>query len=165
MKGFTLVELLAVIVILAVVALVTTPAILNVINDSRLEGAKDKAWGTIDAVKLAYAQAQAEGYDNTAAGSTGITVSGAVLTVSFATNPSFGTRAVSFSGDRPSAGSVKINTSTGVITAVGLKFSGNGDYTCTSSSDGTDMCCIAGTTAPTQVSQCGSKYKASDLAS
>jgi len=33
MKGFTLVELLAVIVILAVVALVTTPLILNTINE------------------------------------------------------------------------------------------------------------------------------------
>ena len=32
MKGFTLVELLAVIIILAIVALVTTPAILNVIR-------------------------------------------------------------------------------------------------------------------------------------
>ena len=33
-KGFSLVELLAVIVILAIVALVTTPIILNVINDT-----------------------------------------------------------------------------------------------------------------------------------
>ena len=57
-KGFTLVELLAVIVILAIIALITTPIILNVIEQSRKNAAVDKAWGTIDAVRLAYAQAQ-----------------------------------------------------------------------------------------------------------
>lgn len=51
-KGFTLVELLAIIVILAIIALITTPVILNVIKKSRLNAAKDKAWGTIDAVKV-----------------------------------------------------------------------------------------------------------------
>ena len=34
-KGFTLVELLAVIVILALIALIATPIILNVINDAK----------------------------------------------------------------------------------------------------------------------------------
>ncbi len=57
-KGFTLIELLAVIVILAIIALITTPIILNVIEDSRRNSAVDKAWGTIDAVRVAYAQAQ-----------------------------------------------------------------------------------------------------------
>lgn len=58
-KGFTLIELLAVIVILAIIALITTPIILNVIEDSRKNSAVDKAWGTIDAVRVAYSQAQA----------------------------------------------------------------------------------------------------------
>ena len=57
-KGFTLIELLAVIVILAIIALITTPIILNVIEQSRRDAAVDKAWGTIDAVRVAYAQAQ-----------------------------------------------------------------------------------------------------------
>ncbi len=57
-KGFTLIELLAVIVILAIIALITTPIILNVIEDSRRNSAVDKAWGAIDAVRLAYSQAQ-----------------------------------------------------------------------------------------------------------
>lgn len=57
-KGFTLIELLAVIVILAIIALITTPIILNVIEQSRRNAAVDKAWGTIDAVRVAYAQAQ-----------------------------------------------------------------------------------------------------------
>ncbi len=46
-RGFTLVELLAIIVILAIIALITTPIILNIIEKSRLNAAKDKAWGTI----------------------------------------------------------------------------------------------------------------------
>ena len=46
-RGFTLVELLAIIVILAIIALITTPIILNIIEKSRLNTAKDKAWGTI----------------------------------------------------------------------------------------------------------------------
>ena len=57
-KGFTLIELLAVIVILAIIALITTPIILNVIEQSRRNAAVDKSWGTIDAVRVAYAQAQ-----------------------------------------------------------------------------------------------------------
>ena len=57
-KGFTLIELLAVIVILAIIALITTPVILNVIEEARKNSAVDKAWGTIDAVRLAYTQAQ-----------------------------------------------------------------------------------------------------------
>ncbi len=59
-KGFTLIELLAVIVILAIIALITTPVILNVIENARRNSAVDKAWGTIDAVRLAYTQAQTD---------------------------------------------------------------------------------------------------------
>ena len=50
-KGFTLVELLAVIVILALVALIATPIILNVINDAKKQAAKDSAYGYMDAVE------------------------------------------------------------------------------------------------------------------
>ena len=35
MKGFTLIELFAVIVILAVIALITTPIVLGIINDAK----------------------------------------------------------------------------------------------------------------------------------
>ena len=47
-KGFTLVELLAVIVILALIALIATPIILNVINDAKKQAAKDSAYGYMD---------------------------------------------------------------------------------------------------------------------
>ena len=50
-KGFTLVELLAVIVILALIALIATPIILNVINDAKKQAAKDSVYGYMDAVE------------------------------------------------------------------------------------------------------------------
>ena len=52
-KGFTLVELLAVIVILALIALIATPIILNVINDAKKEATKDSFYGYMDAIEKA----------------------------------------------------------------------------------------------------------------
>ena len=52
-KGFTLVELLAVIVILAIIALIATPIILNVINNAKKEAAKDSFYGYMDAIEKA----------------------------------------------------------------------------------------------------------------
>ena len=49
--GFTLVEILAVVVILAVVALIATPIILNVINDAKKSSIKQSAIGYVDAVE------------------------------------------------------------------------------------------------------------------
>ncbi len=57
-KGFTLVELLAVIVILAIIALIATPAILRVIEDSRKKSAEDSMYGYIKAVEQGYVKAQ-----------------------------------------------------------------------------------------------------------
>ena len=143
MKGFTLVELLAVIVILAIVALVTAPAILNVINDSREKGAQDKAWGTIDAVKLAYTQSQNSGDTYATSGNHvvcfGSTNSGCTTTGGKIT----GSKNISMSGDKPTSGKVTINLETGEIFATDLVFTGNGTYTCSSSTTGTKMCCEA----------------------
>lgn len=50
-KGFTLVELLAVIVILAIIALIATPVILNVIEKSKKGAAENSALGYIEAVE------------------------------------------------------------------------------------------------------------------
>lgn len=138
MKGFTLVELLAVIIILAIVALVTTPAILNVINNSRMEGAKDKAWGTIDAVKLAFTQSQTLDNDVTLDSDVTVDFSKAV------SEQKVGTRAITMSGERPTAGKVTINITTGEINCTDLKFTKNGKYEC-SSEGGTKMTCTKST--------------------
>lgn len=135
-KGFTLIELLAVIVILAIIALITTPIILNVIEQSRRNAAVDKAWGTIDAVRVAYAQAQV-----------GSEPVGLPYTVNFpkgnnkgnsgdyGTNPATGggfgkgyinDQPVSASGEMPSAGWITIRDD-GEIVAHQLKF---GQYYC-----------------------------------
>ena len=51
-NGFTLLELLAVIVILAVIALITTPMILGVIETSKVEAAKASATGYIESIEV-----------------------------------------------------------------------------------------------------------------
>ena len=43
MKGFSLVELLAVVIILAIIALIATPIVLNVIEDARISAGKSEA--------------------------------------------------------------------------------------------------------------------------
>ena len=53
-KGFTLVELLALIVILALIALIATPIILNVINDAKKQAAKDSFYENGTAVTAVY---------------------------------------------------------------------------------------------------------------
>ena len=55
-KGFTLVELLGVIVVLAILALITIPIISNVINDVRIKSLRNSAYGLIEAGNLYYAQ-------------------------------------------------------------------------------------------------------------
>lgn len=50
-KGFTLVELLAVIVILAIIALIATPIILNVIDSARKNAAINSAYGYMEAIE------------------------------------------------------------------------------------------------------------------
>ena len=103
-KGFTLVELLAVIVILAIIALITTPIILNVIEKSRQNAAVDKAWGTIDAVRLAYSQAQDP-----------VDPVGLPFTVNFPK----GTAEQTCEGGEGSSDGTNTNTPCGTITATG----------------------------------------------
>lgn len=55
-KGFTLLELLAVIVVLAIITLIAIPIMLNVIEKSKLGALKDSAYGLIDEANIYYAQ-------------------------------------------------------------------------------------------------------------
>ncbi len=115
-KGFTLIELLAVIVILAIIAVITAPTILGVIEGARKDAAKDKAWGTISAVKLAYTQNQTK--DSSYKVGTPVTFTNKEALV--------GTTEVKASGELPESGTVTIRED-GSIIAQGLKFK---DYTC-----------------------------------
>lgn len=144
-KGFTLIELLAVIVILAIIALITTPIILNVIEQSRRNAAVDKAWGTIDAIRVAYAQAQVDSDpvgipftvnfpkgDNKGTQTTDwgtVTATGGGYGKGFINN-----QAVSASGEMPQGGYATIQAD-GNIIAYKLKF---GQYYCTTMEEGTD---------------------------
>jgi len=53
-KGLTLIEVLAVVVILAIVAVIAIPAIGNIIDNSRIKGAKADAVNLINAAHLYY---------------------------------------------------------------------------------------------------------------
>ena len=55
--GFTLVELLAVIVILAIISLIATPIVLNIINDARQSSTLRSAEFYLDALEFSVAQA------------------------------------------------------------------------------------------------------------
>ena len=148
-KGFTLVELLAIIVILAIIALITTPVILNVIEKSRLNAAKDKAWGTIDAVRIAYATAQTSEqevglpytikYPKTSASDSSTDSS----TGGGSGNGYINNAEVKASGENPTKGTVTISNN-GTITANSLKF---GNYYCSTingkggKADATKMYC------------------------
>lgn len=167
-KGFTLIELLAVIIILAIVALVTTPTITSTINNSRLEGAKDKAWGTIDGIKLAYAQittntdtmditvdlpatitfgsvaegAKASGVITSVKSGKGTSASTSTstdgkTTAYYAINHNF-----NVNGEIPQSGSIQF-TETGKIIANQLKYTGNGEYYCSTANGGSVMICDA----------------------
>lgn len=161
-KGFTLIELLAVIIILAIVALVTTPTITSTINNSRLEGAKDKAWGTIDGIKLAYAQittntktmnitvdlpatvtfgsvaegAKASGKITSVTSGT-VTSTDGTTTAYYAINENF-----NVNGEIPQSGSVQFKGN-GKIIANQLKYTGNGEYYCSTANNGSVMVCDA----------------------
>ena len=129
-KGFTLVELLAVLVILAIIALITTPIILGVIDGARKDGAEDKAWGYINAIEIAYTQDQTNDVAY---------VNGTTVNVPSNGKAQVGTIDVRASGENPSGGSFVIDN--GVITVKNLVFDG---YVCTSNSDATKMCCSQG---------------------
>jgi len=75
-KGFTLIELLAVIIILAVIALIATPVVLNVVENARLEAAKNSAYGLIDAAKYEYSESILKGESKTSGNAADLVVSG-----------------------------------------------------------------------------------------
>ena len=128
-KGFTLVELLAVLVILAIIALITTPIILGVIEDARKSGAEDKTWAYVDAVENAFALNQAS------SGPVILPLEGVAITkdIGEGTNA----KKIRVSGDTTDKGTYSI-TANGIVTVDNLVFDG---YTCSTNNDATKVCC------------------------
>jgi len=151
-KGFTLIELLAVIVILAIIALITAPIILGVIEGARKDAAKDKAWGTINAVKIAYAQDQVK--DSSYILGTPVTFNNKKASV--------GSVQVKASGELPESGTITIRED-GSIIANNLKFQ---DYTCSTiksetnkEPDPNNMVCVKdGSATPSPEAFTGTTY-------
>ena len=106
-KGFTLVELLAVIVILAIIALIATPMILNVIDNAKKGAAEASANGYTDALEKGILEQELKG---------NILEKTAVYNV---TDLSF----VNIKGDKPTEGWVSLNK--GIVTDYSLKI---GEY-------------------------------------
>ena len=58
-KGFTLLELLAVIVVLAIIAIIVTPFVANAIKTAKKGAFKDSAYGMITSAETYYGQKMA----------------------------------------------------------------------------------------------------------
>jgi len=71
-KGFTLVELLAVIVILSIIALIATPLVLTIIDDTRYHGKNNSVNGLLDAAELYYSDTLLTGDTSKINGSTNL---------------------------------------------------------------------------------------------
>ena len=92
-KAFTLVELLAVIVILAIIALISTPIILGIIDKARRGAFEDSAYGIFDAGRQYYIKqmVKPEGVGN--------------QTIVFPK-----AEGLKFSGERPDGGFLEVNS-------------------------------------------------------
>lgn len=90
-KGFTLVELLAVIVILAIIALISTPIILGVIEKARKHAFEDSGYGIVEAIKNYYIEDMQDG------------------TVDYKTWTFPEAEGLKFEGMRPSGGNARLN--------------------------------------------------------
>ena len=55
-NGFTVIELLAVIIVLAIIALIATPIIFNVIENAKIKSLENSCYGVIDAVRTNYSE-------------------------------------------------------------------------------------------------------------
>ena len=100
-KGFTLVELLAVIVILAIIALIAVPIILGIINDSKNESAERSAELYIDAANKAIARYQMSNSNVNFSGTKNCTITNVGIAC-----PGMDTIKVEIDGQAPSGGTI-----------------------------------------------------------
>ena len=140
-KGFTLVELLAVIIILAIVVGITIPAVLTTINNTRAKAFQEATDSVADWVDRQY-QAFLVGDSSIASVDTYWTaacVSNGTIKASCDLSNNFlsaaGVKPTNFDITNGSGSSVTINTSTG-RSCVKLKGSDSGDYQSTETKNG-----------------------------
>ena len=62
-KGFTLVELLAVIVVLAIIALIAVPVVINIIKSAQRGAFKSSAYGILESAKIYYLSGKVQSKD------------------------------------------------------------------------------------------------------
>ena len=110
-KGFTRIELLAVIVVLAIIAVIATPMVLNTIDEARKGSAKSSGYGYINGLETSLASYMLK--------NNGTSYSAGKYDVSTLNTD----LAVTVKGDAPSEGKVCV-ASNGTVTKASLKVSG-----------------------------------------
>src|SRR5574344_894751 len=128
-KGFTLLELLAVIVVLAIIALIVTPFVTKAINQAKEGSSKNSAQGILEAADIYYGT-KILNKDEDFNGVTFTFLNGNV-TKSDNNLPDF-----TFKGEKPISGTVTMDIN-GVATINNLKF---GDYYCSGSTKEKVIC-------------------------
>ena len=104
-KAFTLIELLAVIIVLAIIALIAMPIIFNVIENAKVKSLENSAYGVVDAVRLQYMEGLMNSEDGT------VPLSGSVTSLTL-------------SGEHPTGGRWEIKNGKDVENGRGIKISG-----------------------------------------
>ena len=104
-KAFTLIELLAVIIVLAIIALIAMPIIFNVIENAKVKSLENSAYGVVDAVRLQYMEDLMNSEDGT------VPLSGSVTSLTL-------------SGEHPTGGRWEIKNGKDVENGRVIKISG-----------------------------------------
>lgn len=112
-KGFTLVELLAVIVILAIITLIAVPTILGIIQKTKRQAAASSALGYVDAVEKYQAISTLKGERSLAVGIYNVATSTTVNEYKYEKINDL----ISFKGSKPTVGTVGITQNGTVGTA------------------------------------------------
>ena len=110
---FTLIELLAVIVILAIIALIATPIVLNLINKARKGAAQNSAYGIRQAAKLYYQKDLIDNIEGFQSIEFNCTAGGCLND----------NKKLEFDGTNPSSGKIRIDAS-GNITGIDVTING-----------------------------------------
>lgn len=126
-KGFTLLELLAVIVVLAIIALIVTPFVTEAIVNAREGADRNAGFGIVNAAELYYATVLGDP-NSTHAGSFETTVINFEPDTGNSIAPDSGETSVfEFKGKAPIGGQLTIDSEGNIVFAVPLIFSSSDD--------------------------------------